>query len=218
VILALVHPKQILWRDTMMQSKRKWINYLVFLITTLGLLWILYIQWMIFSVQHQKPNQSDVGIVLGAALWNDYPSPALQERLDAAYNLYNSGYYSKIIVSGGMDHNGSTIPEAEGMKHYLMAKGIPDDHIFIEDQSRSTYENLLFSKRIMADNDWKSSIVITHEYHGARAWDIAHFIGLYELNIYTIKSKVLWMPWHKARETLAFTKWFLIKWGLPTLW
>jgi uncharacterized SAM-binding protein YcdF (DUF218 family) len=199
-------------RDTtMMKRKRKWINYLLFTITTLGTLWILYIQWMIFSVQHQKPNQSDVGIVLGAALWNNYPSPALQERLDAAYNLYNSGYYSKIIVTGGMDYNGSTIPEAKGMKLYLIDKGIPDEHIFVEDQSRSTYENLLLSKRIMEYNNWNSSIVVTHEYHGARAWDIACFLGFNKSSIYTIKSKVLWMPWHKARETLAFTKWFLQK-------
>jgi uncharacterized SAM-binding protein YcdF (DUF218 family) len=195
----------------MMQRKRNWINYFLFLITSLGVLWILYIQWMIFSVQHQKPNKSDVGIVLGAALWDDYPSPALQERLDTAYDLYNRGYYSKIIVSGGMDYNGSTIPEAEGMKRYLVAKGTPADHIFIEDQSRSTYENLLFSKKIMKINNWNSSIVVTHEYHGARAWDIACFLGFNESSIYTIKSKVLWMPWHKARETLAFTKWFLLK-------
>ncbi len=195
----------------MMQRKRKWINYLIFFIITLGVLWILYLQWMIFSVQHQKLNKSDVGIVLGAALWNDYPSPALQERLDAAYDLYNRGYYSKIIVSGGMDHNGSTIPEAEGMKHYLMAKGTSADHIFIEDQSRSTYENLLFSKRIMEVYDWNSSIVVTHEYHGARAWDIACFLEFNRSSIYTIKSKVLSMPWHKARETLAFTKWFIQK-------
>ena len=197
-----------------MLRNRKWIRNFIFFLTTLSVLWIVYIQWMILSVQHQEPIKSDIGIVLGAALWNDYPSPALQERLDAAYDLYTKGYYSTIIVSGGLDHNGATITEAEGMKQYLVDKGIPAHLIFMEDQSRSTYENILFSKRMMEDHHWNRAIIVTHEYHGARAWDIARYLELQESRIYTIKSNVLWMPWHKARETLAYTKWILQKYLL----
>jgi vancomycin permeability regulator SanA len=95
---------------------KRWMFHLIFIFLVLGVTWTLYIQWMIYSAQHKELKKADIGIVLGAALWNDVPSPALRERLNAAYELHKEGYFSKIIVSGGMDHNGSTIPEAEGMK------------------------------------------------------------------------------------------------------
>lgn len=172
--------------------------------------WVIYVQWMIHSVSDNgqpAPVTADVGIVLGASLWNNVPSPALRERLEHAYQLYNEGYFSKMIVSGGMDLNGSTISEAEGMKGYLMEKGCPPGDILIEDQSRSTYENLLFSKELMERNGMKKAVIVTHTYHGARALDIAEFIGMEEPGVSTIESQVMWMPWHNVRETMAYTKW-----------
>jgi len=190
---------------------KKWTVKLLLLFSLLGLAWTFYTQWLIYSVEQQQPIKSDVGIVLGASLWDNYPSPGLQERLNKAFDLYKEGYFSNVIVSGGLDHNGSTITEAEGMKRYLASKGIPIEQIFIEDQARSTYQNLLFSQAIMSDNGWKKALIITHEFHGARSQDIADFLAYHDPIVITVKSDVLWMPWHKARETLAYTKWFLEK-------
>ncbi|WP_245203800.1 YdcF family protein [Ammoniphilus resinae] len=190
---------------------KKWSVKLLLVFLLSGLVWTFYTQWLIYSVEQQQPSKSDVGIVLGASLWDNYPSPGLQERLNKAYDLYMEGYFSDVIVSGGLDYNGSTITEAEGMKRYLVSKGIPVEHIFIEDQARSTYQNLLFSQAIMSENDWEKALIITHEFHGARSQDIADFLDYRDPIVTTVKSEVLWMPWHKARETLAFTKWYLEK-------
>ncbi|MEF3301661.1 YdcF family protein [Paenibacillus sp. GYB003] len=177
-----------------------------------GLLWIGYIQWLIHSVEQSAPaSKAQVAIVLGAALWNDRPSPGLKERLEKAYALYESGVADRLIVSGGLDNNGATITEAEGMKRYLVERGVPEEAIIREDEATSTYENLLFSKRIMDREGWTRPIIVTHRYHGARSIDIAEFVGLDGATVALTDSQTMWMPWHKFRETLAYTKWLGVK-------
>ncbi|MEW9698856.1 YdcF family protein [Paenibacillus sp. SI8] len=170
--------------------------------------WIVYIQWKVQRAPQQAlPGQVDVGIVLGASLRKDLPSGGLQERLDLAVSLYNQGKFPHVIVSGGLDHNGSKLTEAEGMRNYLVKKGIPQNLILLEPKATSTYENLLFSKQIMDEQGLVSSIIVTHQYHGSRSLDIAETIGLKQPLVSSTKSEVLFMPYHEARETLAYTKW-----------
>ncbi|MDU0200120.1 MULTISPECIES: YdcF family protein [Paenibacillus] len=195
-------------------SKSKFRRRLAFLFRTVIVLfllcvaWIIYVQWKVQVAPDQVlPKQVDVGIVLGASLRQDIPSPGLQERLDLAVNLYKQGKFKQLIVSGGLDHNGSKLTEAEGMRNYLVQKGLPAKSILIEPRATSTYENLLFSKQIMDEQGLVSSIIVTHSYHGSRSLDIAETVGLKEPLVSSIDSKVLFMPYHEARETLAYTKW-----------
>jgi uncharacterized SAM-binding protein YcdF (DUF218 family) len=174
--------------------------------------WIIYVQWKIQVAPNQTvPNQVDVGIVLGASLRKDIPSPGLQERLDLAVQLYKQGRFKQLIVTGGLDHNGSKLTEAEGMRDYLVKKGLPAKSILIEPLATSTYENLLFSKQIMDENGLVSSIIVTHQFHGSRSLDIAETVGMKQPFISSTKSEVLFMPYHEARETLAYTKWIWTK-------
>lgn len=174
--------------------------------------WIAFIQWKVQVGPHQAlPKQVDVGIVLGASLRNDIPSPGLQERLDLAVDLYKQGRFKNLIVTGGLDHNGSTLTEAEGMRDYLVKNGVPKAGIFIEPKATSTYENLLFSKQIMDEKGLVSSIIITHKFHGSRSQDIAETIGFIDPLVSSTKSEVLFMPYHDTRETLAYTNWYLTK-------
>jgi len=177
-----------------------------------GMLWTLYVQWKIESViEGMPPETADVGIVLGASLWNDRPSPGLKERLDYALQLYREGKYAWIIVSGGPDHRDSRLTEAEGMKDDLVARGVPPDRVVLEPKATSTYENLLYSRRIMKERGWKRAIIVTHHYHGARAKAIAEFLGMDDSYVAVTDSRVLSMPWHRIRETLAYAKWELDK-------
>ncbi|MBP1995198.1 YdcF family protein [Paenibacillus eucommiae] len=193
------------------RTLRFWLRGLLILLLA-GIIWVVFIQWKIQSVPHYKlPAAADVGIVLGASLWNDTPSPGLRERLDLAVKLYHEGKFKQIIVSGGLDHNGSRLTEAEGMRNYLVMQDIPEADIWLEPEATSTYENLLFSKRIMDAEGFVTTIIMTHEYHGARSLDIAQTIGLKQPAVATTASKVMYMPYHEARETLAFSKWYWTK-------
>lgn len=152
-------------------------------------------------------EKADVGIVLGAALWDGEPSPALRERLDHALELYREGWFDAFILTGGYDYVGAKLTEAEGMRNYLVERGVPEEDILLENAARSTYENLVFSQNIMASRGWSKAVIITHTYHGARALDIARFLGYEDPVVSVTDSKVMNMAWHMARETLAYTKW-----------
>lgn len=182
----------------------------VLLLFICGLVWLSYTQWVIHSIrQPGELPHSDVGIVLGAVLWDNKPSPALKERLDHALQLYQEGKFDQFIVSGGLDHPTLTLTEAEGMANYLMDKGVPKNRIILENQATSTYENLLYSQELMSARGYTSAMIITHHYHGARSLEIAEFLGYKDPVVSTTDSQVLNMTWHQMRESLAYTKWKL---------
>jgi vancomycin permeability regulator SanA len=184
----------------------------------LGLLFFGYLIWQINSYDESQPiEQADAAIVLGASLWSDKPSPALKERLDYADKLYKDGKVQMLILSGGLDRNGSKLTEAEGMQVYLMAKGIPADKMLLDNAARSTYENLLNSKVIAADQHLDKLLIVTHDYHAPRAMEIARYLGYKNTQAAAFHSEVLNPFRNQSREVLAYTKWkvdsVLLKFG-----
>ncbi|MBB3110375.1 uncharacterized SAM-binding protein YcdF (DUF218 family) [Paenibacillus phyllosphaerae] len=172
--------------------------------------WCGYSLWYINSyVAPKSLSKADAAIVLGAALWQDKPSPGLKERLDHTLTLYKNGDAGHFIVSGGLDQNGSTITEAEGMRDYLVQHGVPIDRIVLEQEATSTYENLLYSKPLAEKKGWTNLIIVTHEYHAPRAADIADYLGYSNTVVSGTKSVALSAVWNQTREVLAFTKWKL---------
>ena len=194
--------------------KKRVLRLAIFGIAAL-LVWCLALYVLVVRFQGRpkdgKPAPSDVGIVLGARLWNDEPSPGLKERLDLALELYRRGVFSNFIVTGGLDARDATITEAEGMRNYLVAQGVPESAVEMDELSRSTYENLQFAQDIMDSNDWHTAVIVTHSYHGSRAADIAGKVGFSPVQVSVTDSKVLNVPYHQAREVLAYTKWLGMK-------
>ncbi|WP_424765967.1 YdcF family protein [Paenibacillus sp. sgz302251] len=175
-----------------------------------GVFWCGYLLWLINGYDIDKPlAKADAGIVLGAALWNDVPSPALRERLYLAIRLVEEGTVDKLILSGGLGANGSTKTEAEGMRDFLIANGISADKLLLEEEATSTYQNLMFSKAIADQNSLSSLIVITHDYHAARAKEVAKSLDFDPLQVAATRSEVLNPVYNESREILAFTKWKL---------
>ncbi|MBA4494871.1 YdcF family protein [Paenactinomyces guangxiensis] len=147
------------------------------------------------------PRQA--AIVLGAALWDQQPSPALQERLNQALSLYKDGLVQYIVLSGGLGDNGIT--EAEGMKKYLMDRGVPAGHLILEDRSSNTKENLKFTAEVLQKHKWTKLYLVTHDYHMYRALNYARQAGI-QASAAPVHSQVLFMPYHKTRECLALIK------------
>jgi uncharacterized SAM-binding protein YcdF (DUF218 family) len=129
--------------------------------------------------------------------------------LEFTLGLYESGTVDKLILSGGLDGNGSIKTEAEGMRDYLIAKGVPIDKLLLENKATSTYENILFSMTVAEQNKLSKLIVITHDYHAARAEEVAKHLGFEQTEVAATKSKVLNPVYNESREVLAFTKWKL---------
>ncbi|MBY0085563.1 YdcF family protein [Brevibacillus sp. M2.1A] len=186
--------------------RRIWI--VLGIVTLLGLLWSGY-NWYRIEQMIKKANarHATVGIVLGAAVWGEGPSPGLRERLEQAATLYEEGYVSKLLVTGGLGE-GKTITEAAVSKNYLVAKGIPEEDILLESKSTSTYENLLYGQQVLEEHHIQDALIISHDYHLARAMIMADSLGIVASPVGTT-SHVLFGPYHKAREVLALTHWEL---------
>ena len=185
--------------------KKWWVAILVLFF--MGAAWCGYVLFQIEQAKSTLKEPVDVGIILGASMWGDEPSPGLKERLHLGMELYQQGYFDSIIVTGGLDKPDYNYTEAEGMRNYLVKAGVPEEHIFLENKATSTYENLLYSGRIMEENGWNRAVIITHDYHGSRAMEIASTLRYEQPALSITSSNVLPMAKHKSREILAYTKW-----------
>jgi vancomycin permeability regulator SanA len=200
--------------------KRKRILRMLIILLVIGVLWVLYALSQIGSVmgdgakQFSNTGKKDVGIVLGASLWEDEPSPGLKERLDKALADYKAGKFTFFLVTGGYDTPHSKYTEAEGMANYLEKQGISRDIIILENKATSTYENLKFSQALMMEKKLQSSLIITHDYHGNRAYEMAKSLNYTSPSLSIVKSEVLNSWYHTSREILSYTKWKLQQVGL----
>ncbi|MDO7904948.1 YdcF family protein [Paenibacillus sp. JX-17] len=193
--------------------RKRWWLRLVAAIMVIGLLWLGSVLWRMNTMTDKVPPQPvDVGIVLGASMWGDQPSPGLRERLDKAIELYQDGQFKLLIVTGGLDKPGYRLTEAEGMQRYLVDHGIPASSIWLENEATSTYENLLYSQRIMRKYHLKTADIITHDFHGMRALEIARFLDYDQPGLFLTETKVLPVLQRQSREVLAYGKWKLEKW------
>ena len=135
----------------------------------------LYIHIKRFG-QVSDSGQADVIIVLGAAVWPDGPSPALQARVWHARELYLEGRAPYMIVAGGMGLYPPT--EAEVMSALATAWNVPKSRIILEDKSTNTRENLTFTARIMQQRGWQTALLVTDGYHMRRAAAMAQDLGI----------------------------------------
>jgi vancomycin permeability regulator SanA len=79
------------------------------LILLIGLYFAIMSWQVIYVWKTSQGQQSDCIIILGAGVWDGKPSPALQERLDVALQVYKDKLANYIIVSGGERKRRSTL-------------------------------------------------------------------------------------------------------------
>ena len=198
---------------------RRFLRALIILLV-IGVLWGVYVLSQIGSVmgdgskQFSNTAKKDAGIVLGASLWKDEPSPGLKERLDQALADYKAGKFSYFIVTGGYDTPESKYTEAEGMANYLEKQGISKEIIILENKATSTYENLKYSQALMREKNLQAALIITHDYHGNRAYEMAKSLNYSSPSLSIVKSEVMNSWYHTSREILSYTKWKLQQIGL----
>lgn len=152
-------------------------------------------------------GSNQYAIVLGAKVNGIIPSLSLRYRLEAASDYANEHPTVKLILSGGQGPDES-ITEAQAMKVYLLENGIDENRIMIEEESTSTYENILFSTKLLPSSVTAVTI-ITSDYHLARSKRIAKEIG-FETDTVSAKTPEVVASKLRTRERLALLKNFLL--------
>lgn len=108
-------------------------------------------------------------IIKGAELYKNNPKP--------------------IFISGGSPLE-DRISEAEIYKNLLVNLGVPSEDIFVEIESKNTYENALFLDRLFKEKEIKSISLITSAIHLPRSYKTFSNL-LLEINITPVKCDFL---------------------------
>ncbi len=122
----------------------------------------------------QQARRADVAIVLGAAQYDGKPSPVFTRRLQEALRLFRRGVVKLILVSGGKA-KGDRYSEGEAGCRYLYQHGVNEQNLLCETESRSTWENLLFSKPLLAG---RTALIVSDAPHLPRALLLARRLGI----------------------------------------
>lgn len=150
-------------------------------------------------------------IVLGAQVDGRRITDSLKRRLDRAEMYLKEHVETVVIVSGGRGDQ-EEIPEAEAMEKYLLEKGIEGKRILKENRSRTTKENLIFSKVYIEDMDCPVGIV-SNSFHLYRAVCYARKTGYIKPCPLAADCHPLLLPNYMVREFFAVWKmWLTYTW------
>lgn len=94
-----------------------------------------------------------------------------KDRCELAFHEYKNNRDYKILLTGGYGShfNTTTNPHACYLKEHLKSKGIPEENFTEFAESKNTLEDAALSKPIVLKYDVKQIIIITSDYHYARA-------------------------------------------------
>jgi len=173
-----------------------------------ALLGLLIVEIPILKAASEQPEpDADYIVVLGAAVYGETPSITLEHRLEGAARYLTANPRTKAVVSGGQGA-GEDISEAECMRRYLIAHGIAEERILLEDMSTSTRENLAFSKAIIKTDGGKTDriVLVSSAYHLYRAGRMAEAMGMHAGGFAGSDGYPIYMFGMYLREAVAVVK------------
>lgn len=159
------------------RRRRWWLWSIVAIVAVLVCYYVisLYQVWTTGLSDHRRPT--DVIVVLGAAQYDGRPSPQLAARLDHAAALYADELAPLVFVTGG-NRPGDRYTEAKASQLYLLALGVPESAILMEETGGSTWESLSNVAARLAEMGLSDVIVVTDPYHAQRAKSMGEELGL----------------------------------------
>ena len=139
------------------------------------LLWGASLAAVLLVGNRDSAQRADAIVVLGAAQYAGRPSPVLEARLDHAIRLYRRGIAPILIVTGGKAA-GDITSEAETSARYARHNGVPASAILLEDESRSTTEQMHAVARMVRSRELASVVLVSDRFHMLRllltAWKL----------------------------------------------
>ena len=189
------------------------IRNIVTILFTIGLVLFISVEGLIiYNGHHVDKEKPDYLMVLGAGLRGTKISTSLLYRLETALDFHELYPDVKIIVSGGQGE-GEKISEASAMRNFLVDNGVDSSQIIMEDKSTDTYENFLYTKKIL---DEESEVkdptvtVISNNFHMFRAKFLANEVGINTLGYPAPSHKVSAIVFY-VREFFGVIKAFVFK-------
>ena len=172
--------------DNYIFYQNPWLNiFFIFVIYSYVIFGFAFAGFFLYSLLYNfipKRKNYDFIIIHGAGLLNgERVTPLQKRRIDKAVEAFKKSRNSniKLIASGGQGAD-EKISEARAIFNYLMEEtDVPGKAVLLEDQSKTTYQNLLFSKKLgesLVENP--RFLFVTNDYHVFRTSTYAKKIGI----------------------------------------
>ncbi len=154
----------------------------------LVVLWLGSNRYVAYSLVHGLESRypplpadtppADAIVVLGGGTrGSDPPRPMTEvneagDRLLYGARLYHDGAADVVLVTGGSIAwltPKEIAPEADDMAALMQLLGVPPEALWLEAESRNTYENALYSRRLLAEAERDDVLLVTSAMHMPRS-------------------------------------------------
>lgn len=166
------------FRKEKLKKTMGWIAFILFIFFTNQAIYSFFIsKWAYPLIPINKTDHYDVAIVLGGASRCEpldtnrvFLNENAGDRIIHSIQLYKLGKVDKILfTSGSASLTGNKLAEADQAKKLFYTLGIPKEDLILENKSRSTFENALFSSEILKNSyPNKKYLLITNAMHMKR--------------------------------------------------
>jgi uncharacterized SAM-binding protein YcdF (DUF218 family) len=128
------------------------------------------------EAQRPLPKQVDAIVVLGGGVEGRYQGtrtlPDLSDAADRLWvgaRLHKQGLSDRVVLSGGL-FAGDPLkePEAPAMQLFMLDMGVPTEAMVLEQRSRTTHENALFTRELI-NGQTPSVALVTSAFHMGRS-------------------------------------------------
>lgn len=112
-----------------------------------------------------------VMVVLGNRINDDGSMSSLMlKRLETTLDIYSKLAPERIILSGGVANKKVNASEAQVMRDHLVANGLPNEVLVLEDKSLTTKQNAEFSVPIASSLNATELLLVTSVEHMSRSY------------------------------------------------
>lgn len=126
------------------------------------------------STDPQALPAAQVAIVPGSRVLPDGTlGDVVQARVDGAVRLYDDGLVDAVLVSG--DNRQHTYNEPDAMRAALLAAGVAPEDVFTDYAGVNTWHTMRRAREVF---EVRSAIVVTQDFHAARAVDLGRAAGI----------------------------------------
>lgn len=133
----------------------------------LAVLWLCSVGAVLTWALEDDARKADAIVVMGAAQYQGKPSPVLRARLDHAVALFQRGLAPHLLLTGGIGE-GDTASEAAVSRVYVMARGVPDTAILLENEGRTSAQSLRSAVDLLHARGLSTAIVVSDPFHMLR--------------------------------------------------
>ncbi len=200
--------------------RRRWVRFLLGAVAVVLALATALAVYAYNYGQADHAARADVIVILGGGTDEDgSASPATTRRVIHAAALYQRGLAPWVLCTGGYTGNHPQ-SEARACADLAQTKGVPATAILLEENSTSTEENAIETRKVMQARNLKTALVVSDNFHLYRAEMLFHVYGM---TVFMSPAQITSGPleWWRAvfdsyREAAALT-WYVFKsaLGLP---